>query len=546
MICSNCNTQNVEGSMFCANCGAPLNSNNQVNPTNNQMPTNNQNMADVSSNIDSNINSNVSSETNLNTVNMVDTNNNANNGVVNGFTNTVNSTNNVNQVSEPMLAQSVSNVQNDAPNMAQNDVPNMDQNYQNVNNNSLNNQNVVQEQNGKKKNILPFVIGGIAILLVLILVIVFVVIANPSAMSVFKSNTNKLSKTLSNNLSGKYNSVTTNLEVTPKISNTGSSDIEKVINKVNFKLSAATDYKNKKFDYKIAANYNNNSLINAEAVYDKDMYLSLGDLYSKSIKVSDDSFSDVFKKTGDENTKIVIEKITNAFNKSLKKEYFSKSKEKIDVNGKSINAKVYTMKMTDDNVKEILKSMTETLKKDDKFIEAASKVFDESKSSIKNSLNLEDYSSSLIPSGKNVSISIYTKGLFHKFVKLKLSYDDSSYEFTSLDNDNYNFVMSEDGVSLSFDIKYSYEYNKAVNIDKASDFVSSDDLSTSDLTTIYNKLKENKAYKELTNDLGYDLEKLIGAYTGSGSSDYDSDSDYDWDSDSDSDYDYSEYGYESY
>ena len=204
------------------------------------------------------------------------------------------------------------------------------------------------------------------------------------------------------------------------------------------------------------------------------------------------------------------------------------------------------MKMTDDNVKEILKSMTETLKKDDKFIEAASKVFDESKSSIKNSLNLEDYSSSLIPSGKNVSISIYTKGLFHKFVKLKLSYDDSSYEFTSLDNDNYNFVMSEDGVSLSFDIKYSYEYNKAVNIDKASDFVSSDDLSTSDLTTIYNKLKENKAYKELTNDLGYDLEKLIGAYTGSGSSDYDSDSDYDWDSDSDSDYDYSEYGYESY
>lgn len=545
MICSNCNTQNVEGSMFCAKCGAPLNSNNQVNPTNNQIPVNNQNMADVSSNIDSNINSNVSSETNLNTVNMVDTNNNTNNGIVNGFTNTENSTNNVgqvNQVNEPMLAQSVSNVPNDVPNMAQD--------YQNVNNNSLNNQNVVQEENGKKKNILPFVIGGIAILLVLILVIVFVVVANPSAMSVFKSNTNKLSKTLSNNLSGKYDSVTTNLEVTPKISNTGSSDIEKVINKVNFKLSTATDYKNKKFDYKIAANYNNNSLINVEAVYDKDMYLSLGDLYSKSIKVSDDSFSDVFKKTGDENTKIVIEKITNAFNKSLKKEYFSKSKEKINVNGKSINAKVYTMKMTDDNVKEILKSMTETLKNDDKFIEAASKVFDESKSSIKNSLNLEDYSSSLIPSGKNVSISIYTKGLFNKFVKLKLSYDDSSYEFTSLDNDNYNFVMSEDGVNLSFDIKYSYEYNKAVNIDKASDFVSSDDLSTSDLTTIYNKLKENKAYKELTKDLGYDLEKLIGAYTGSGSSDYDwdsdSDSDYDWDSDSDSDYDYSEYGYESY
>ena len=541
MICSNCNTQNVEGSMFCAKCGAPLNSNNQVNPTNNQMPTNNQipvnnqNMSDASNNIDSNINSNVSSETNLNAVNMVDTNNNTNNGIVNGFTNTVNSTNNVgqvNQVNEPMLAQSVSNVPNDVPNMAQD--------YQNVNNNSLNNQNVVQEENGKKKNILPFVIGGIAILLVLILVIVFVVVANPSAMSVFKSNTNKLSKTLSNNLSGKYDSVTTNLEVTPKISNTGSSDIEKVINKVNFKLSTATDYKNKKFDYKIAANYNNNSLINVEAVYDKDMYLSLGDLYSKSIKVSDDSFSDVFKKTGDENTKIVIEKITNAFNKSLKKEYFSKSKEKINVNGKSINAKVYTMKMTDDNVKEILKSMTETLKNDDKFIEAASKVFDESKSSIKNSLNLEDYSSSLIPSGKNVSISIYTKGLFNKFVKLKLSYDDSSYEFTSLDNDNYNFVMSEDGVNLSFDIKYSYEYNKAVNIDKASDFVSSDDLSTSDLTTIYNKLKENKAYKELTKDLGYDLEKLIGAYTGSGSSDYD------WDSDSDSDYDYSEYGYESY
>ncbi len=540
MICSKCNTQNVEGSMFCAKCGAPLNANNQVNPVNNQMPVNNQNMTDVN-NINNNVNSNVTNENNLNTVNMVDTNNNINNGITNSYTNAsgpVNSVGQVNQVNEPMLAQNVNNIQNEVPNV-----------NQNINNDSLNNQNIVQEQNGKKKNILPFIIGGVILLLVLILVIVFVVVANPSAMKVFKSNTNKLSKTMSNNLSGKYDSVTANLEVTPKISNTGSSDIEKVINKVNFKLSAATDYKNKKFDYKITANYNNNSLIDVEAIYDKNIYLSLGDLYSKSIKVSDDSLSDAFKNTGDENTKIVIEKITNAFNKSLKKEYFSKSKEKIDVNGKSISAKVYTMKMTDDNVKEILKSMTNTLKNDDKFIEAASKVFDESKSSIKSSLNLEDYSSSIIPSGKNVSISIYTKGLFNKFVKLKLSYDDSSYEFISLGNDKYNFTMSEDGVNLSFDIKYSYEYNKSINVGNVSDSISSDDLSTSDLTTIYNNLKKNKAYKELTSDLGYDLEKLIDAYTKSGSSSYDYDDDdydYDDDDDYDDDYDYSEYGYESY
>ncbi len=534
MLCSNCNTQNVEGSMFCAKCGAPLNANNQVNPVNNQMPVNNQNVIDAND-INNNANSNVTNENNLNTVNMVDISNNMNNGITNSYTNasgTVNNVGQVNQVNEPMLAQNVNNIQNE--------VPNMNQNYQNINNDSLNNQNIVQEQSGKKKNILPFIIGGVILLLVLILVIVFVVVTNPSAMKVFKSNTNKLSKTMSNNLSGKYDSVTANLEVTPKISNTGSDDIEKVVNKISFKLSTATDYKNKKFDYKITANYNNNSLVDVEAVYDKNMYLSLGDLYSKSIKVSDDSLSDAFKNTGDENTKIVIEKITNAFNKSLKKDYFSKSKEKIDVNGKSISAKVYTMKMTDDNVKEILKSMTNTLKNDDKFIEAASKVFDESKSSIKSSLNLEDYSSSIIPSGKNVSISIYTKGLFNKFVKLKLSYDDSSYEFISLGNDKYNFTMSEDGVNLSFDIKYSYEYNKSVNVGNVSDSISSDDLSTSDLTTIYNNLKSNKAYKELTNDLGYDLEKLIEAYTGGGSSSYDSDDYYD------DDYDYSEYGYESY
>ena len=63
------------------------------------------------------------------------------------------------------------------------------------------------------------------------------------------------------------------------------------------------------------------------------------------------------------------------------------------------------------------------------------------------------------------------------------------------------------------------------------------------INDVHDDLK-NKAVMSIA--LGYDLEKLIGAYTGSGSSDYDSDSDYDWDSDSDSDYDYSEYGYESY
>ena len=39
-------------------------------------------------------------------------------------------------------------------------------------------------------------------------------------------------------LSGKYDSVIANAEVTPKISNTGNKDLENIINKVNLKIEA--------------------------------------------------------------------------------------------------------------------------------------------------------------------------------------------------------------------------------------------------------------------------------------------------------------------
>lgn len=402
---------------------------------------------------------------------------------------------------------------------------------QNTNNTQLEGQNINQsiekgeEKNSKNKN-LPIII--VISLLVLISLIVLFIVVNPSAISIFRSNTNKLSEKLSDGLSGKYDSVIANAEVTPKISNTGNKDLENIINKVNLKIEAKTDYKNKKLDYKVTANYNKNNLIDIDTIYkDKKMYLSLGNIYPKAIEYDDNSLSDVFNKAGDKNTKIVIEKTTKAFNKSLKKEYFKKSKEKIKLNGKTINSKVYTMKLTDTNIKNITESVQNILKNDDEYLEAASKVFNESKSKIKKSLNNIDKDASVL-NGENISISIYTKGLFNKFVKLKMIYGEATYELSDLENNNYNIAVTEDKTTLSFNVKYSYEYNKTFTIDQPSDSIKYKELTPDVGTTIYNNLKNNKAYQDLISDLGYDFGDLIESYTSDTSINYDSDYDLDY------------------
>ena len=402
---------------------------------------------------------------------------------------------------------------------------------QNTNNTQLEGQNINQsiekgeEKNSKNKK-LPIIV--VISLLALISLIVLFIVFNPSAISIFRSNTSKLSEKLSDGLSGKYDSVIANAEVTPKISNTGNKDLENIINKVNLKIEAKTDYKNKKLDYKVTANYNKNNLIDIDTIYkDKKMYISLGNIYPKTIEYDDNSLSDVFNKAGDKNTEIVIEKTTKAFNKSLKKEYFKKSKEKIKINGKTINSKVYTMKLTDTNIKNITESVQNILKKDDEYLEAASKVFNESKSKIKESLNDIDKDASVL-NGENISISIYTKGLFNKFVKLKMIYGEATYELFDLENNNYNIAVTEDKTTLSFNVKYSYEYNKTFKIDKPSDSIKYKELTPDVGTTIYNNLKNNKAYQELISDLGYDLGDLIEGYTSDTSLNYDSDYDLDY------------------
>ena len=107
-------------------------------------------------------------------------------------------------------------------------------------------------------------------------------------------------------------------------------------------------------------------------------------------------------------------------------------------------------------------------------------------------------------------------------------YGEATYELSDLENNNYNIAVTEDKTTLSFNVKYSYEYNKTFKIDQPSDSIKYKELTTDVGTTIYNNLKNNKAYQELISDLGYDFGDLIEGYTSDTSLNYDSDYDLDY------------------
>lgn len=382
--------------------------------------------------------------------------------------------------------------------------------------------NSVDFNNTKKKG------NGLKILLaVLVLVILGVsgyflynkFFQNPA--TIYKTALTDFSKELSNTITG-YDTVKADFEISPEISMKDNNPIVDLINKFKVKASASIDYKNSKLSLNLGALYDDGELLNADIIYNSKAYITLNNILSKSIEIDDVDLKDLFKKSNNEDAKVLIEEYTSALKGSLKDKYFTKKSETIKVNDKDVKTDVYVMSIDEKVAVELSKNIINKLKDNDKFIASFARVSNVSESEVKEELKSASESFTEISSETTdkIEIRLYTKGVKHDFVRLELIVNGTSVMYTELGNDEYLVSIKDADNSFQVRFKYSVEYNKELSIETPSKTIKYTQLTEKDMTDMLNAISKNKAITKLLTDLGLDQATMASLIPSTGAMTY--------------------------
>lgn len=307
-------------------------------------------------------------------------------------------------------------------------------------------------------------------------------------------------------------------------------NIFKILNNLDFSMDYGIDTKENITNIDINTNYYGDNLINIGTYIEgNNVYLSLGDLYSKYIKLNNSKEDNSEKKSmTNDDYKVIINSIGTAINESLKEEYFTKTWVKVD--GKNVNK--VELSLNNNNIKIINENIINNLKSNNDFIDSFGKLTGKKTMEVKELLDKEveevnnrEY--------KNTKISLYTK--ITKFVKLEVIYGedkavikstDKGYDFTITDNENsntYNGTIivknNNDSTSYNINVKDSnnlvilinntINYNTKVDKKDVSNSVLFEDITDKEYKNIKNKISDNKAFKKIYENISNSNIKMM-------------------------------------
>lgn len=373
----------------------------------------------------------------------------------------------------------------------------------------------------KKKLILGLVIT-LFVLLTVVGITLAIILPKYSPKNVFKTTINEAYKTSSKELKNDFDTMYVTFYLSPEVKGSGSALLEDMISNFSIKLQGGIDYKNKTFSYNLVTNYKDKEFINADFQYDKEFYLMLNKLYNKPIKAEESDFTDAFTKADVESLKTVIEEYSKAFDESLKDEYFESDKQTITVGDKKVKSRVSILNLNKENTKEMDKYAQNRLLKNDKFLNAYAKLTSVSKEEVIKSLeeesNYEDFT--------DTKIKLYT-GMWNKdLIKIQFVYDDMVVELEKNDENNnaWKITLKNDEITMVFNLEYTYEYNKKIDLKDVSGAVNSKDLPADALTQILTNIKSQDGYKLLDEDVKdattMSIDQLLSLFLGSSYNNY--------------------------
>lgn len=299
--------------------------------------------------------------------------------------------------------------------------------------------------------------------------------------------------------------------------------INSILEDIKLKISSGIDLDKKIFNGNIVALYDNEEVINATAlIQNNKMYYYLKDLYSKYIQIDEEYFEEAGLELASifESGNIPVEKLSKDIEKILIEKVNEKElqQEEAELNGEKVQKT--TLKLTSKDLAEIVRDI---MKKYNEYqpTDEVKDLLEEMNESIEE-INEEEM---------NLEIAIYTKGAKNEILKVIVTLAEEDYMVMVIDGENksknetlitisinendsnvnnaekvaeisinkenenngtISMKAEIEGINITFNIKYSIDYNAKIEAQDVSNSISIDDLSYEDEEEIMNNIQKNQ------------------------------------------------------
>ncbi len=294
--------------------------------------------------------------------------------------------------------------------------------------------------------------------------------------------------------------VTGSIDFNLKTNDSSLKDLANIINRLKINVENDIDFSKNYLSSNYNINYNNSSLINAGTIInDKDLLISLGELYPKKIKISDFNASPIITLAIDDTYSRLIDELAEIIKDSLKENYFSSEKTTITYNNKKVNVTDYKLTLKNEENYELQYNILDGILNNEFITSTFSYILGVDESEIKTYLedardevNPQDYQDFFEDNDIINEFNVYMDN--NKVLKVEIISNDNKMEFI-LDNDHYNIYLNEEeaGMLKINNQSISYELNDdlyKLKIDIGNDNINME-INSEEYTFSFN-LKEDE------------------------------------------------------
>lgn len=242
---------------------------------------------------------------------------------------------------------------------------------------------------------------------------------------------------------------------------------EDAINKFSISAVSEIDKNNKKLSSKVNVDYDEESLINVEAlIKDNEAYVKLNDLFDKIIKVSNEEsdLSSLWKEDNVEDYQTILTELTKIIKNNLKSTFFTKTNEKLNKSGKDIDTIKYVMRLTNNDIYTLELGVLNDIKGNDKLISVIANLLEIDKDAIINQIDemIENMDTEDTTNEEAIKITTYLNKKTRTIEKIVLGDDTeifvdkikSGYELKLALTDTDNLVVNINEKDKTLKISY--------------------------------------------------------------------------------------------